>query len=354
MLNSAEKLISVIVPVYNVEKYLVYCLDSILAQTYNNLQIILVDDGSTDSSGKICDEYKLKDVRIQVIHKANGGLSDARNTGMKQAKGEYISFIDSDDYIYPTFYKELVNNLQKYDADISQCQFLRIDIKEVGNFKTIIECENDKIKETIITKNNIEALNELYGPRLFPYVQKVVVWNKIYKKEVLSNIEFPLGKLHEDEYTTHKILYKMNKMVYTNKCLYGYIQTKNSIIRQEIKQKRIDDNLDAYIKSSEFFEKHSEKQIEMQSKRRYLENCIELAGKVLKGNSEYKRSQIIQITNLYKENYYPYIQDIKKFSKDEREIEIINLLENAMDYINKFGTLNEKFWEELEKIINKD
>ena len=131
--------ISVIVPVYNVENYIQYCLESLVNQTYKNLQIILVDDGSTDSSGYICDKYALKDKRIKVIHKSNGGLSSARNSGMQLADGNYIGFVDSDDFIMPTFYEELYNLLQKYDSDIAECEFLRIQMENIEDAKNKIK-----------------------------------------------------------------------------------------------------------------------------------------------------------------------------------------------------------------------
>ena len=345
--------ISIIVPIYNVEKYLKYCLESILIQSYKNLEIILVNDGSTDNCGKICDEYQLKDSRIKVIHKTNAGLADARNTGLKIATGNYISFLDSDDYIYPTFYEELYKLLQKNDADIAECDFMRINVENIDKCKEIIDIENEKNTIFEVSTTNIESLKLLYGPRLKPYLKKVVVWNKLYKKSILDNIEFPVGKLHEDEYTTFKILYKAKKVVSTNRILHGYMQTTNSIMRQEIKQKRIEHNLDAYIKSSDFFAEKSE-EIEIKSRRRYLENCIELAGKVHKSNGKEKEQQLVFISNMYKENYELYIDRIKKMTVDEKEQEIVMLLIDSYQDMCKQHILAEKYWDNLEKIINKE
>lgn len=350
--NNEDK-ISVIVPIYNVEKYLKYCIESILTQTYTNLEIILVDDGSTDGCNKICDEYAIKDKRIKVIHKKNGGLADARNTGLEQATGEYIGFIDSDDYIFPTFYEELYNLIKKYNADIAECEFLRINVENIEKCRDIIENEN-KSKEYLEEKtNNIEALNLLYGARLKPYLKKVVVWNKLYKKELFDSIRFPLGKLHEDEYTTFQILYKAKEIISTNRTLHGYMQTSNSIMRQEIKQKRIEDNLDAYIKSSDFFKEKNQLEIEAKSRRRYLENCIELAGKVYNGIGKEKDKQVLFITKLFKENYELYINEIKKLATDIKEQEIIKLIIDAYEATCKKEIIMPDYWESLEKIINK-
>lgn len=352
--KTLEDKISVIVPIYNVERYLKYCLDSILMQTYKNLEIILVDDGSTDGCSKICDEYALLDKRIKVIHKQNGGLADARNTGLKYATGEYIGFIDSDDYIYPTFYEELYKLILKYNTDISECNFLRIDVDNIDKCNSIIELENEKNKMVEEKVTNIEALKLLYGPRLKPYLKKVVVWNKLYKKELFDSIRFPLGKLHEDEYTTFQVLYKAKEIVSTNRFLHGYMQTSNSIMRQEIKQKRIEDNLDAYIKSSDFFKENKQIEIEMKSRRRYLENCIELAGKVHKSNGKEKEQQVLFISNLYKENYEIYIDQIKQLTVDKKEKEILDLIIEAYQENCKREILIPEYWEKLEKIINKD
>ena len=153
----SKPLLSIIVPVYNVEKYIERCIKSILNQSFTNFELILVDDGSPDNCGKICDEYKKKDSRIKVIHKKNGGLSDARNAGIERAKGEYIAFVDSDDFINKYMYEILYKNAKKWDADISIC-----------NFKMV--CENDRIDEDISVicedakvYGRNEALNKLYS-----------------------------------------------------------------------------------------------------------------------------------------------------------------------------------------------
>ena len=343
-----EETISVIVPIYNVERYIKNCVESLLKQTYRNLQIILVDDGSKDNSGKICDDFAKKDKRLEVIHKPNGGLADARNKGMKVAKGKYIAFLDGDDYIYPTFYEDLHNLLKYYNAEIAECDFFRIKENEIENSQDIIFKYNNNLKIENEICNGEEALKLLYGTRLHPYVKKVVVWNKLYRRELLKNIEFPVGKLHEDEYTTFKILNNCKKIVSTNKVLHGYIQTNNSIMRREIKQKRVEDNLDAYIKCSVFFEQQKNKKIEMMCRRRYLENCIELSGKILKSENNNKEQQIDLIQRLFKENYNIYIQEIEANAIEKREKRIIELIQKA----NKDICVG-NYWDELEKIVNE-
>ena len=180
-----EKLVSIIVPVYNVEKYLSKCIDSILAQTYKNLEIILVDDGSKDNSGTICDEYSKKDKRIKIIHKPNGGISDVRNHGLKIATGDYIGFVDSDDYIAEDMFETLVSLLEKNDADISIVSFY-----EYYNGKLIGVRENENVE----IMNKVEAIKELLIDRKI----QSYTWNKLFKKELFDGLQFPVGKNFED------------------------------------------------------------------------------------------------------------------------------------------------------------
>ena len=212
-----DKKISVIVPIYNVEKYLSQCIDSIINQTYKNLEIILVNDGSPDKCGAICDEYSNKDERIKVIHKKNGGLSDARNAGLDIATGDFISFVDSDDWIDIDTYEIMMNNIIKYNADIA-----------VSNINYVYD-EKSKPKyneENIHIFNREEAMNELIHDGLV----QAVVWNKIYKKELLYNMKFKVGKLNEDEFFTYKICARAEKIVYIPNTLYQYRQRENSIM----------------------------------------------------------------------------------------------------------------------------
>lgn len=214
--------ISVIVPIYKVEKYLRKCINSILNQTYPNLEIILVNDGSPDGCGEICDSYALQDDRVKVIHKKNGGLSDARNKGLLIATGEYISFIDSDDYIDEVFYEVLLNLILTNDADIAQCDFMKIYESDSSINKVSI-CKD----EEILILKNYESLEKLYDEN---HEITVVVWNKLYRRAVLQEIYFPFGKIHEDDFTTYKVLYNANKIVLTSKKMYYYLQRDDSIM----------------------------------------------------------------------------------------------------------------------------
>ena len=224
---SQHKLISIVVPIYNVEKYLPKCIESILNQTYKNFELILVDDGAKDNCGKICDEYAQKDNRIIVIHKKNGGLSSARNAGIDIAKGEYIGFVDSDDWIQSEMYEKLVYLIENYNADIAQCEFINAPYEDIK-----IQPEEEVIK----TFTNIEGLNNLYNDM---YVSTVVAWNKLYKTTLFKEIRYPNGKIHEDEGTTYKLIFNAKKIVYTNQKYYYYRQTPNSITNAAFNKKRL-------------------------------------------------------------------------------------------------------------------
>lgn len=237
-----NELITVIVPIYKVESYLRRCVDSILQQTYKNLEIILVDDGSPDLCPVICDEYADMDERVRVIHKVNGGLSDARNAGIEIAHGKYIAFVDSDDYIDERMYEILYKNLTDNNADISACEFIKTyDGAEIANPTT---------KESVEVFNNLQAMENLYNDL---YLQTVVAWNKLYKKDIFISIRYPFGKVNEDEYVIHLILHRAQDVVYTNLPLYYYVQRTDSIMGEEYNLKRLD-VLSALKKRMIFFE----------------------------------------------------------------------------------------------------
>ena len=223
-----DKLISVIVPIYNVEKYLVKCIESIINQTYSNLEIILVDDGSPDNCHIICDEYAKKDSRIKVIHKKNGGLSDARNAGLDIATGEYISFIDSDDWIYKDMYTDLIDLIKTYDADISGCSVYKFYENDKFNL------DYDKEFNVKIYSNE-EALRSLIREEEI----KQTVWNKIYKRNIIDDIKFEVGKIHEDEYWTYQVIGNSKRVVHIDKPMYYYLQRENSIMGKGYSEKRL-------------------------------------------------------------------------------------------------------------------
>ncbi len=220
-------LISVIVPIYNVEKYLNRCIDSILNQTFTNLEIILINDGSTDDSGKICNEYLKKDKRIKVYHKSNGGLSSARNEGINRAKGKYVTFIDSDDNIESDYVMQLYNLIKKYDVDLSITPYNVIYDKKKINI-------GDKYPECVMTTS--ECLDRLLCGAGFD----VSACAKLYLRKLFKNISFPEGKLYEDNGTTYKLVMKCKKIAYNNKAGYNYYIREDSITTQEFNERKLD------------------------------------------------------------------------------------------------------------------
>ena len=215
-----EKLISVIVPIYKVEDYLKKCVDSIRNQTYQNLEIILVDDGSPDKCPQMCDEFAKEDKRIKVIHRKNGGLSAARNSGLEIANGEYIGFVDSDDYIHSRMYEILVERLEKNNADLAVSRVQ--DVFEIGEEKKLTG------EEKVEIMTNVEALKSIYGEW---GTDMKVAWNKLYKREIFNELRYKEGKVHEDEFMIHRVMYKIKKVVTTSYKLYYYQRGNVSIMR---------------------------------------------------------------------------------------------------------------------------
>lgn len=215
---TTQPLISIIIPIYKVETYLRQCLDSIVNQTYTHLEIILVDDGSPDNCPQICDEYAAKDKRIVVIHKENGGLSDARNTGLDICKGEYISFVDSDDWVETNYIEKLLLTLTNMQADMA----ISNHRQELTNGTFVYRSSQ---KEECLDK--LEALNILVTK---PPIQFVLAWGKLYKKELFFNLRFPKGKINEDQWTSYILFFLSKKIACTNAVLYHYIKRDDSIM----------------------------------------------------------------------------------------------------------------------------
>lgn len=215
-MNDNNELISLIIPVYNVEQYLTACVDSVLAQTYGNLEIILVDDGSKDASGGMCDALALRDSRIQVIHKTNGGLSDARNKGLAYASGQYVMFIDSDDVVAPDMVTYLYDLIKDTGADIGICDF--------------VHCHPDeKIAYVPESERHVYSPEEAICEMLYQTSFLVAACGKIYRREYFDDIQFPLGMLFEDSAIMYKIFDKAERIAYGNAKLYGYMHREDSI-----------------------------------------------------------------------------------------------------------------------------
>lgn len=278
-----EPLISVIVPIYNVEKYLSKCVDSIINQTYKNLEIILVDDGSPDNCPKICDEYAKQDSRIKVINKENGGLSDARNAGMKVATGEYVSFIDSDDYISDDFIETLYTTMKTENSDIVECDIVKFE----DGTTPVIEKENCEINSFSTEK----GLSLLIAENKFHQH----VWNKLYKSEISLKIPFEKGKLNEDEFWTYQIFGQAEKVTQINKSMYFYLQRSGSIMGEGFNLRRLD-ALEAKAERQNYIEANFPN-LEKQAKTDLFATCIfmcQSAMKFLKGKEKKQAKNVIK------------------------------------------------------------
>ena len=272
-------LISVIVPVYNVAPYLRKCMDSILFQTYQNLEIILIDDGSTDESSDICDEYQKRDNRIIVIHQQNGGLSAARNSGLDVAKGDFISFIDSDDWIHQDYFKQLI----KY----SQVKGINIDIVQCGIIKTHTDQISSEVKlhDTGRVYSGHNAAKMLYEPGAICFI---VVCNKLYRKSLFTNLRFPIGKMNEDEFLNYKLLYESSYVISLNDRMYFYRQ-RNGSIMSKVKNSFNLDALEAYDERIFYFKKNRDKYLLQKTIENYYDLLI-LKSKIY----HFKRELIIK------------------------------------------------------------
>ena len=301
-------LISIIVPIYNVEKYLKQCLYSVCNQSYKNLEIILVDDGSPDNCGRICDNYAKSDDRIKVIHKENGGLSSARNAGLDVAKGEYISFIDSDDYIALNFIEKLYTLCIKNNADISECEFVK--------FENEINVEKSNVNNYIYTPK--EILEQMYSEK---YLKTVVVWNKLYKKYIYNDLRFPLGKINEDEFCTYKAIYNCKtKIAVTEEPLYYYRYNKESIMGRKFNLKRLD-VLEALDERKEFYKNNNEAELYVKTLKKYSEVIRNFYG-LTKENIDESKEILNKLHQDAKDNY----KELKKYKNIEMGCKLKNLV----------------------------
>lgn len=228
LLKDCEDKVSVIVPVYNVAQYINRCVESIQNQSYKNLEIILVDDGSTDQSGDACDKFSANDNRIIVIHKENGGLSDARNAGIDKASGKYIAFVDGDDFLHKDFILSLITACKNNSADIAACGHTlyyseNLQFPTKANGDTVFSAEQ-AVKDIFTDKKTVD----------------VMAWNKLYKASLFEGgIRYPVGKVHEDVATTYKLLSAVNNVAYVDLPFYFYVQRKDSIVNQPFNEKRL-------------------------------------------------------------------------------------------------------------------
>lgn len=228
-------LISIIVPVYNVEPYLDKCLNSIVSQTYKNIEIIIINDGSTDNSYDICKLYECKDNRIKLINQENKGLSDARNVGIMNSSADYITFVDSDDYISKDFVTSLYETMLEYNADIVVCNYKKV----YKNNNTKVNLKSKKNKKSIKHYSNIEAVEDILSGNFY---LNNVVWNKLFKKSLFldNDVLFPSKKIYEDTFVMYKLFYYSNTIILLNEVLYYYLIRAGSITKQKYNTRMLD------------------------------------------------------------------------------------------------------------------
>ncbi len=319
-------LISVIVPVYNVEEYLKKCVDSIINQTYINLEIILVDDGSTDDSGKICDEYSKKDNRINVIHKENGGLSDARNAGIDIAKGKFLTFIDSDDFVENNYVELLYNTLVQYNADLSIASHKVIYDKTIMDKSTNEEfCSDSKlILEKILYDDGVD----------------LSAWGKLYKAKLFKKVRFPVGRLYEDAATTYKLIDLSNKIAVCSKLVYNYVIREKSITNNTFSEKKMD--LITSTKEMVDYIREKYPELEKACNRRLMYSYLSTLSQLAKTNDENKEIEQ-KLLDYIKENKKEVLKDNRITKRDRLGI-----------YATIFGMKSYKFfWKCYSKVTKR-
>ena len=224
--------LSIIIPVYNVAAWLPETIESVLAQTFRDLELILINDGSTDGSGEICDRYAQWDSRVRVIHQKNAGVSAARNTGVAAAKGEYIGFVDSDDIIERDMYAVMMGLAEKHDADVVQCLHDRAS-----------SLNGDTRSDDVEVMDGAFFVRRMFTKNGGDYTNQVALWSKVYRRELFENITFPVGRVYEDEQETYKLCLNAKILVETPNILYHYIKRENSIITGISAKKMLDKQL---------------------------------------------------------------------------------------------------------------
>lgn len=308
MIKMNNELISVIIPVYKVEGYLNDCVKSVVEQTYTNLEILLIDDGSPDNCPLMCDEWAIKDSRIIVIHKNNGGLSDARNLGLDVANGQYIMFVDSDDKIHPKMIEVMYNQAIKYNADIIVGDF--IYTRSLSEPITDIGEHQVKIIDKSIAFDNL-LQNKM--------VQYVTAWGKLYKKGLFKDIRYPVGKIYEDNYVSYKLYHFAQTIIEIPARFYFYLQREGSIMNV-FKQKKYDDLYEYYFERLLFF-KENEYSKEFERQKWIIE--YELHKEYLELKSLYDIKNISIIKKYYRKYYFTYFNS---FSWKYKIVGFINIL----------------------------
>lgn len=303
--------ISIVVPIYKVEQYLRRCLDSLVSQTYKNIEVILVDDESPDGSGQICEEYASKYSYFRVIHQKNMGLSGARNSGTKIATGDYVTYVDSDDFVTPKYVEYLVNLIELYDAEVSIAAFFY-----QYEDKPLKECKREDFSECLTPVQTLRRMN--YNKGL-----SVTAWAKMYKRELVLRYPYPVGRIYEDVATTYKIIGDCKRVAYGNQQIYYWIQRMDSIMHASFSEKQYDGLLSASEQLQYVKEKFPE--AEDAAKYRFAAKCVELLSASFLsgvGHHEYKKLNDFAA---------PYVWDVMHDPDAKRSIKL-RLLSMRLGY----------------------
>ena len=314
-----QTLISIIIPVYNVEPYLRQCLDSIVNQTYSNLEIILIDDGSSDGSPQICDEYASKDNRIVVIHKENRGQSEARNRGLDICKGEFISFIDSDDWVERDYIEILYNELTLHNSDISIINHNHFSLD--GTYNSIKAFKNETI-------SNIDALKLLITKEP---IQHLLMCGKLYKKELFNEIRFPVGQIFEEHLICYKVYYNSKKITSCNKILYHYLKRNDSTMGQATKI----DYIPMWSTQADYFKEKKEFKLAYIVYCRIVKLCLWNSFNCKKTNQKEKEQE--------------FLNKARFFCNKANEVKTAT---NILYYVLKLLTIHPNFYTFYRKIID--
>ncbi len=292
MKNIPKGLISIIIPVYNTEKYLRRCIDSILNQTYKFIQLILIDDGSSDECGKICDEYQIKDKRIKVIHQENYGQAAARNRGLDAADGDFIAFVDSDDYIEADMMEYLLNNLIEYKADIAVCGIRKVNLN--GNTAGYF---NENLKDFFVFDTYL-AMEKLIDNNIMNFS----VWDKLYKSKLFEDLWFKEGIIFEDMQLIYQLLDKAEKIVYSAAPKYNYVLSDNSSLRQDFNLNKMN-AVYVYEEIIQFYKDHYP-QLYERALCQFIDVCLSNLFEIEKTKNFHKEKEYI--LNRISE-YYPAV-----------------------------------------------
>lgn len=283
-----QERISVVVAVYNIEEYLERCVRSIMAQTYRNLEIILVDDGSTDSCGKLCDRFAREDERIRVVHKPNGGLSDARNAGTQISTGSCIAFVDGDDWLEPAMYENMYGCMQAFDAPLAMCRYKQIyrSRTEDGSTGKAVVLEGSEALEEFLAENDAIPIRN-------------AAWNKLYRKELMGELRFPKGKLYEDIVYTTRLLARCRRAVYVDRAGYNYVlEREGSIMAKGLGERIFTDQIPAYQEKEAFLRSIGRDDLADQHRYFYYKRLLAYYNRCMRAKDSTQRSYCARIRTL--------------------------------------------------------